>query len=130
MSNLEDTCRQYIACLNGRYLSGLSRVVTNDVVHNEIQLGMADYRQMLEKNFKEIPDLVFNIQLLVAENSHIACRLEFNCTPVSSFLGLAIEGKKISFTENVFYLFRGERSAGYGPSSISWLLNSNFKLLI
>jgi predicted ester cyclase len=36
-------------------------------------------------------------------------RLAFNCTPTGDFLGLAINGRRVSFTENVFYRFRGEK---------------------
>jgi predicted ester cyclase len=61
---------------------------------------------MLERDFSEIPDLYFNIQLLISDPPYIASRLSFDCTPRGRFLGLDINGKKISFTENVFYEFR------------------------
>jgi predicted ester cyclase len=62
---------------------------------------------MLERDFREIPDLHFNIQLLIADAPYIASRLAFDCTPKGKFLGLDVNGKKVSFTENVFYEFRG-----------------------
>ncbi len=60
---------------------------------------------MLEGNYRDIPDLHFNIKLLVCEPLHVASRLRFNCTPVTTFLGLEVNGRRVSFTENVFYRF-------------------------
>jgi predicted ester cyclase len=66
---------------------------------------------MLERDFREIPDLHFNIQLLICNGSYIASRLAFDCSPKGSFLGLDINGKRVSFAENVFYEFLGEKIA-------------------
>ena len=64
---------------------------------------------MLERDFYEIPDLYFNTQLLISDPPYIASRLRFDCTPKGKFLGIPVNGKKVSFTENVFYEFRGEK---------------------
>ena len=69
-------------------------------------IGLAGYRRMLEKNFYEITDLRFNIQLLVSAPPWIASRLGFDCTPRGDFLGLQVGGRKVSFSENVLYHFR------------------------
>ncbi|MEY9514687.1 putative ester cyclase [Bradyrhizobium elkanii] len=61
---------------------------------------------MLEGDFRDIPDLRFNIELLVSDASHVASRLAFDCSPKGRFLGLAIDGRRVSFAENVFYEFR------------------------
>ena len=66
---------------------------------------------MLERDFREIPDLYFAIQLLMSDPPYIASRLAFDCTPKASFLNLPVNGKRVSFTENVFYEFRGEKIA-------------------
>ena len=39
----------------------------------------------------------------------IASRLRFDCTPGGIFLGLPVNGKRVSFAENVFYEFRNEK---------------------
>ncbi len=31
--------------------------------------------------------------------------MRFDCTPTGNFLGLDVDGRKVSFTENVFYRF-------------------------
>src|SRR5262249_11586334 len=66
---------------------------------------------MLERDFSEIPDLHFTIQLLISDAPYIASRLAFDCSPKGRFLGLDVNGKRISFIENVFYEFRDENRA-------------------
>jgi steroid delta-isomerase-like uncharacterized protein len=101
----------YITCLNRQDWPHLGRFVAEDARHNGRPLGLAGYRAMLEKDFLDIPDLQFTIQLLVADPPHIASRLLFHCTPQASFLGLPVNGRTITFTENVFYEFRDGKIA-------------------
>lgn len=99
--------RQYIDCLNRRDWSHLENFVCNNVKRNNEQLGLSGYKAMLEENYEDIPDLAFRIGLLVCDPPMIAARLLFECTPKGAFLGLLVNGKRLSFTENVFYTFRG-----------------------
>jgi predicted ester cyclase len=103
--------RDYIACLNRQDWPGLARFVEDDVRHNGRTVGLIGYRAMLERDFVEIPDLQFTIELLVCEPPHVASRLWFDCRPTGLFLGLAVNGKRIIFAENVFYQFRGGKIA-------------------
>jgi predicted ester cyclase len=64
---------------------------------------------MLERDFQKIPDLSFNVQLLISDSPYLASRLSFDCTPTGKFLGLDVNGKRVSFSENVFYRFRDEK---------------------
>jgi predicted ester cyclase len=96
----------YIACLNEQHWAALGRFVDDEVSHNGRHMGLSGYREMLEGDFREIPDLHFNVALLVAEPPRVASRLEFACTPKASFLGLPVNGKRVFFAENVFYEFR------------------------
>ena len=107
--DLSDVYRGYIGCLNRQDWSKLDQFVHDEVSRNGQQIGVSGYRAMLERDFSEIPDLCFNIQLLVCDPPHVASRLKFDCTPKGRFLGLAINGRTVSFTENVFYEFRDER---------------------
>jgi predicted ester cyclase len=79
------------------------------VIHNGRRVGLSGYLEMLERDFDEIPDLYFNIQMLISDPPYIASRLGFDCTPKEMFLGLHVSGKKVSFTENVIYEFRSEK---------------------
>jgi predicted ester cyclase len=106
---LPDVYRDYIACLNQQDWPTLERFVHDEVRHNGQAIGLSGYRAMLEKDFREIPDLYFAIALLISDPPHIASRLQFDCTPKAKFLGLPVNGRKVSFTENVFYEFRTEK---------------------
>ena len=103
--DLAETYRAYIACLNRQDWSSLGRFVDDDVVHNGRSVGLSGYRAMLERDFRDIPDLRFDIALLISDPPRIAARLQFDCTPVGTFMGLAVNGKRVSFCENVFYEF-------------------------
>ena len=103
---LPDLYRAYIACLNRQDWPNLHRFVADDARHNGRPFGLVGYRAMLERDFAEIPDLQFNIELLVCEPPHVASRLRFDCRPKGLFLGLAVNGTRVVFAENVFYRFR------------------------
>jgi predicted ester cyclase len=108
-TNLPDTYRDYIACLNKQEWPNLENFVHDEVRYNSHQIGLAGYREMLERDFREIPDLFFSVELLISDPPHIASRLMFDCKPRGKFLGLDVNGKRVSFTENVFYEFLGEK---------------------
>jgi predicted ester cyclase len=108
-TELADAYRGYIACLNAQDLSRLGQFVGEEVVHNGSRFGLSGYRAMLEGDFRAIPDLRFDIRLLVVEPPRLASRLRFDCTPVGMLFGLPVNGRRISFTENVFYEFADGR---------------------
>jgi predicted ester cyclase len=107
--NLSEVYRGYIACLNKQDWSKLGVFVGDDVKYNGQRIGLSGYREMLERDFREIPDLRFEIQILMCEPPHVASRLHFDCTPTGTFLGLPVQGKRVAFAENVFYEFRGDK---------------------
>lgn len=109
--DLRSIYRDYLDCLNRRDWASLGRFVGDEVVHNGRMLGVAGYRAMLERDVREIPDLRFDVELLAIDPPVVACRLRFDCTPAHSFLGLHVGGKRIAFTENVFYAFRDGKIA-------------------
>jgi predicted ester cyclase len=108
-TTLSEIYRGYIACLNRQDWAKLGSFVDDEVRYNGQWIGLSGYREMLERDFREIPDLRFVIQLLICEAPHIASRLQFDCTPIGTFLGLPVNGKRVAFSENVFYEFRGNR---------------------
>ncbi|MFZ1430234.1 MAG: ester cyclase [Geminicoccaceae bacterium] len=105
-TDLADVYRDYIACLNQQDWQKLGQFVDDDVHYNGQRIGLTGYHEMLVRDFREIPDLYFNIQLLISDSPHIASRLIFDCTPAGNFLGLPVNGRRVSFTENVFYEFQ------------------------
>ena len=102
---LSEIYRAYIACLNRQDWADLGRFVHDEVRHNGRPFGLSGYRAMLERDFTDIPDLAFAIALLVADPPHVAARLAFDCRPKGNLLGLPVNGKRVAFTENVFYEF-------------------------
>ena len=97
---------RYIACLNARDWKKLGEFVAADVVHNGRLLGVDGYRAMLEENCRDIPDLHFNADLVVANESYVASRLRFDCTPIHEFLGVPVNGRRVVFHEHAFYKLR------------------------
>jgi len=107
-NDLASVYRGYIDCLNARDWFRLGDFVGEDVEYNGETVGLAGYRAMLERDYREIPDLRFNIELLVSQPPFVAARLNFDCTPTGRFLGIDVDGRRVSFTENVFYEFDRE----------------------
>jgi predicted ester cyclase len=108
-TDLSDVYRGYISCLNTQDWPKLGQFVDDDVIHNGRRIGLSGYRDMLVRDFDDIPDLYFSIRMLISDPPHLASRLGFDCTPRGMFLGLDVGGRRVSFTENVFYEFRREK---------------------
>ncbi len=103
--------RAYIACLNEQDWPRLGHFVAHDVVHNGRAFGLAGYREMREGDFRDIPDLRFDVELVTCDPPNVAARLAFDCSPAGEFQGLPVNGKRVTFTENVFYEFRDGKIA-------------------
>lgn len=103
---LSDTYRAYIDCLNRQDWPLLGQLLDENVRYNGERVGVSGYRAMLERDFRAIPDLRFVIERLIADPPHIAARLNFDCTPVGELFGLPVNGRRVVFSENVFYEFK------------------------
>jgi predicted ester cyclase len=108
---LSDVYRAYIGCLNGQDWANLGQFVDDKVHYNGKWVGLAGYREMLEGDFRAIPDLYFNVELLLSDPPRIASRLHFDCTPTGILFGLPVNGKRVQFDENVFYEFANGKIA-------------------
>ena len=84
--HLSEIYRGYITCLNAQDWGRLGDFVHDQVEHNENRIGLRGYQDMLEGDFRAIPDLAFNIGLVVSQPPSIAARLNFDCTPIGSLL--------------------------------------------
>ena len=104
--DIAQSYRDYIACLNRRDWDGLSNFVHHEVRHNGRPLGLSGYRDLLETDVRDIPDLRFEIGILVASPPRIAARLLFDCTPKGVFMGLPVDGRRVTFAEHAFYEYR------------------------
>jgi len=108
-TSLSDLYRAYIGCLNRQDWAQLGSYVDDEVEHNGRPLKLSGYRDMLVNDFEHIPDLSFNIQILVCDPPRVAARLAFKCSPKGEFLGLSTNTRTVSFAENVFYEFKGAK---------------------
>ena len=61
-ADLSDIYRNYIACLNKQDWQKLEQFVAEEVYYNGRRVGILGYREMLKRDFHEIPDLYFDIR--------------------------------------------------------------------
>lgn len=99
----------YINALNARSVESLPRFVHEQLSYNGTLITCRAYQDMLLRDIRTFPDLHFTVDMLVVEENTVACRLVFDCTPVQTFLGFKPSGKKVRFSENVFYKLREGR---------------------
>jgi len=103
--DLSTIYRGYIDCLNRRDWGNLGHFVDANVHYNERLVGLAGYRAMLKDDVQAIPDLSFDIALLLCHPPHVAARLQFDCTPVGVLFDMPVNGRRVRFSENVIYSF-------------------------
>ena len=101
----------YIRCLNTRDWEDLDRFIDDDIHYNGERLGLEGYRKQRQQEVGNIPDLRFTTSILVSEPPLIAARLDFDCAPRGSFLGLPVNGRRVRFAENVIYGFKAGKIA-------------------
>jgi predicted ester cyclase len=109
MQDIIHLYQAYLDCLNRQDWPRLGTFVHDEVSHNGRRFGLDGYRAMLERDFMEIPDLSFKAEFVVCEPPLLAARLQFDCTPVGKFLGLTVNGRTLSFAENIFYEFEDRK---------------------
>jgi len=104
-TDLGNHYQAYLDCLNRQAWSELGLYVDQAVEHNGRPLGLAGYQAMLEDDHAAIPDLHFVARLLVVEPPWLAAQLDFDCHPRGELFGLAVNGRRVRFSEHVFYRF-------------------------
>lgn len=102
---LTEIYQGYLTCLNAQDWGNLGQFVARDVRHNDLPLGLTGYQQMLESDFRAIPDLHFKAEQMVVTPPVLACRLKFDCTPTGHLFGHPVNGRRVRFCEHVFYRF-------------------------
>src|SRR3712207_3129794 len=98
--------RPYIGCLNNRRLDELDEFVHEELTYNGEPETRADYRARIAEDVAAIPDLYFDVRLIVVGGDQIACRLFYNCTPQSEGLRPGAKRDTSSLSRDVFYKFR------------------------
>lgn len=112
VSGIEQRYRDYLTVLDERRLDDLAEFVHDDLTYNDAPMTRQQYRDLIAGDVAAIPDLFYAIETLVVSGDQVACRIRFDCTPEREFLGgIVPDGRRISFTEHVFYHFREGRIA-------------------
>jgi predicted ester cyclase len=111
IADLETRYRSYLDALNERRLDDLMDYVLDELSYNGEKITRRQYQDLIAGDISAIPDLIFDAQIIVATDEHVACRLVFNCTPQQEFLGFSPNGQQLRFAEHVFYHFRDGRIA-------------------
>lgn len=106
-TTLADLYQGYIDCLNAQDWGILGNYVGTEVAYNGELMGLDAYRQAREREFREIPDLRFEVRILVSDQKTLASRLEYDISPSGEFVGLPVNGRRVKFCENVFYEYEG-----------------------
>ena len=107
-SRLRQRYLAYIEVLNQRRFEDLVGFVADHLTYNDRPMMRGDYQDLLRHDVEVIPDLYFDVDLLVVEGDRVACRIRFDCTPERPFLGFPATGRRIQFVEHVFYRFRDD----------------------
>ncbi|KAI4868994.1 SnoaL-domain-containing protein [Hypoxylon rubiginosum] len=111
---LEDTYRAYIGCINAQSMeTELHRFCHAQVVHNTRALTADGYRLLIREAFAAIPDIVFRLGAVVADDEaqRVAARIEFAGTPQgpSTLAGVKPNDNGgrvvVHFAEHVTYRF-------------------------
>jgi predicted ester cyclase len=110
-AELETRYRAYLAALNDRRFDDLVHHVHDELTYNGEPMTRRQYHDLLAADRAAIPDLVYDAHLIVADGHRVACRLVFDCTPESEFLGFTPNGARLHFAEHVFYDYRDGRIA-------------------
>ncbi|WP_375492989.1 ester cyclase [uncultured Jatrophihabitans sp.] len=108
-SGLDRVYRGYIAALNERRFDDLGRFVHDELTYNGESWTRERYRSLLADDVRRIPDLHYDVQVLVVSADHVAARLWFDCSPRDEFLGIDVRGRRVVFAEHVIYRFREGR---------------------
>src|SRR5258708_19233012 len=105
-ADLSDIYGDYIGCLNKQDWPNLGQFVHEEVHYNGERIGLSGYREMLEGDFRAIPDRYFDIHLLISEPPRVATRLSFDSTPKRTLFGLPLNGNTPSFPPHLSHPFR------------------------
>ena len=111
VTDLEARYRAYLDALNERRLDDLVHHVEDELTYNGEPMTRRQYQDLIAADVAAIPDLVFDAHIVVASGDQVACRLVFDCTPRSDFLGFTPNGRRLVFAEHVFYRYHGGRIA-------------------
>jgi enamine deaminase RidA (YjgF/YER057c/UK114 family)/predicted ester cyclase len=108
-SAIEQFYRRYIRCINERH-ADLGEFVQDTVVYNEKELTLLEYQNLITESVIAAPDIYFDMTILIADETHIAARMNFHCTPVDTFLGCKPTGRFVAVLGTCFLSTEGRKN--------------------
>lgn len=103
--DLETIYRAYIKDISNGKLENMSLYVGDHVVHNNIELGLTGYVQLLKDNIVST-QVSIEIKRLIADQTGVAAILVFTTkASTKSLVGIELDDVPFSFEENVVYDF-------------------------
>ena len=111
MIDLRDIFTRYLACCNERRFSELAEFVHDPIRFGGEATSLADYVRTIASNMGMVPDFHWRVQDLVTDGSLVAVRLEDSGTPQANWLGIAPNGRAITFQELAFCRFQDGKIA-------------------
>ncbi|KAI1451913.1 SnoaL-domain-containing protein [Annulohypoxylon moriforme] len=108
-SELEAKYRTYIGCINKQTMeTDLQEFCHSQTIHNTKTLTRDQYRLLIQEARTAVPDIVFGLHTVIVDEKtqRVAARLEFTGTPVGIMAGAKPNGRSVSFSEHVTYLFQ------------------------
>lgn len=98
--------RFYGEAINERDSSAAERLLSEDFVHNGEARGRAGQRQAVDYFLAAFPDLVNEIELILAEGDLVAAHQIWRGTHEGEFLGVEATGKAVEFTSTAVLRIR------------------------
>jgi steroid delta-isomerase-like uncharacterized protein len=98
LDNKELVRRFYREAINGRDLSAVDRLLSEDFTHDGELKGHEGQRQTVAYFLNAFPDLRNEIELLIAEDDMVAAHQRWSGTHGGEFLGVAATGAAVEFT--------------------------------
>ena len=109
MSGTRERYLAYVDALNERRFEDLEELLAERLTYNGEMVTREDYQRARREEVALVPDLRWELDLLVVEGDRVAARFAFTCTPSGPFLGLETSGRELRFAEHVFYRFEEGR---------------------
>jgi steroid delta-isomerase-like uncharacterized protein len=98
--------RFYSEAINGRDLSAVDRLLTEDFTHDGELRGRDGQRQAVQYFLDAFPDLHNEIELLLAEGDLVSAHQRWTGIHGGEFLGVAATGKAVEFTSTAVLRIR------------------------
>jgi steroid delta-isomerase-like uncharacterized protein len=115
--------RLYEECINPGSLRLLDELISSDFVASPGEKGAAEFADSIAAVRRGFPDVIFEINDLIAEGDRVAVRWTFHGTHRGTFASVPASEAKVTQTANVIY------QVGRGKITRAWMQVDRLGLL-